>query len=80
MGKLLAGGRAEHGRDDPDLSDAGRDAVDTALRIIAALDADLTRIRAELVAFGRATPRSPRACPRVRSRRVAGHRGLGGTR
>ena len=55
-GRLLAGGRAEHGRDDPDLSDAGRDAVDTALRIIAALDADLTRIRAELVAFGRAHP------------------------
>lgn len=55
MGKLLAGGRAEHA-DDPDLSDAGRDAVDTALRIIAALDADLTRIRAELVAFGRAHP------------------------
>ena len=55
-GKLLVGGRAEHGRDDPDLSDAGRDAVDTALRIIAALDADLTRIRAELVAFGRRHP------------------------
>jgi transposase len=55
-GKLLAGGRAEHGRDDPDLSDAGREAVDTALRIIAALDADLTRIRAELIAFGRRHP------------------------
>src|SRR4051794_24794419 len=41
-GTLLTGGRAEHGRDDPDLSDAGRDAVDTALRVIAALDADLT--------------------------------------
>lgn len=54
--QLLAGGRAEHGRDDPDLSDAGRDAVDTALRIIAVLDADLTRIRGELVAFGRAHP------------------------
>jgi len=55
-GKLLAGGRAEHGRDDPDLSDAGREAVDTALRIIAAIDADLTRIRGELSAFGRRHP------------------------
>jgi transposase len=55
-GKLLTGGRAEGGRDDPDLSDAGRDAVGTALRIIAALDADLTRIRTELVAFGRQHP------------------------
>jgi transposase len=52
----LARGRAEQARDDPDLSDAGREAVDTALRIIAALDADLTRIRAELIAFGRRHP------------------------
>jgi transposase len=55
-GRLLARGRAERGRDDPDLSDAGREAIDTALRVIAAVDADLDRVRAELVAFGRRHP------------------------
>ncbi|MGH3660122.1 MAG: IS110 family transposase [Micromonosporaceae bacterium] len=52
-GRLLACGRAERGRDDPDLSEAGREAIDTALHVIAALDADLDRVRGELVAFGR---------------------------
>ena len=61
-GKLLTGGRAERGRDDPDLSEAGRDAVDTALRVIAALDADLTRIRAELTASAGDTP-APESSP-----------------
>jgi hypothetical protein len=34
-GRLLARARADRGRDDPDLSDAGREAVDTELRVIA---------------------------------------------
>jgi transposase len=55
-GKLLRCGRAEAGRDDPDLSPAGGQAVDVALRIIAAIDADLAPLRAELVAFGRRHP------------------------
>jgi transposase len=55
-GRLLACGRADRGRDDPDLSDAGREAVDTALRVIAEVDVELDRVRAELVAFGRRHP------------------------
>ncbi len=42
--------------DDPDLSPVGAQAVDVAVRMIAAIDADLVPLRAELTAFGRRHP------------------------
>jgi transposase len=55
-GGLLRKGRAQAGRDDTALSPAGRQAIDVALTLIAALDAQLVELRAELVAFGRSHP------------------------
>lgn len=55
-GGLLRKGRAQAGRDDAALSPAGRQAIDVALAMIAALDAQLVALRAELVAFGRSHP------------------------
>ena len=55
-GRLLRGGRVQIGLEDPDLSPAGAQAVDAALRMIAAIDADLVPLRAELTAFGRRHP------------------------
>jgi transposase len=55
-GKLLRGERVQIGLDDPDLSPAGTQAVDVALRMITAIDADLVPLRAELTTFGRRHP------------------------
>jgi transposase len=55
-GRLLRGDRVQLGLADPDLSAAGEQAVDVAMRIIAAIDADLVPLRAELTAFGRRHP------------------------
>ncbi len=55
-GRLLRRGRAQAGRDDPDLSPAGAQAVDVAMRMIAAIDVELSSLHAELVAFGRQHP------------------------
>jgi transposase len=55
-GKLLRGERVQLGLADPDLSPAGEHAVDVAMRMITAVEADLTRLRAELTAFGRRHP------------------------
>lgn len=56
QGRLLTGKRVPAGLADPDLSAAGVQAVDVALRIIAGIDAELIPLRAELVAFGRRHP------------------------
>jgi transposase len=55
-GRLLRGERVQLGLADPDLSPAGEQAVDVAMRMIAAIDADLVPLRAELTAFGRRHP------------------------
>ena len=55
-GGLLRKGRAQRGRDDAGLSLAGQQAIDVALRMIGSLDAELVKLRAELVAFGRRHP------------------------
>jgi transposase len=43
-------------REDDALSPAGQQAIDVALRMITTLDAELVKLRAELVAFGRRHP------------------------
>jgi transposase len=55
-GRLFRGERVQVGLADPDLSPAGEQAVDVAMRMIAAIDADLVPLRAELTAFGRRHP------------------------
>lgn len=55
-GRLLHCDRVSTGLADPDLSPAGEHAVDVAMRMIAAIDADLVPLRAELTAFGRRHP------------------------
>jgi len=55
-GRLLRGDNVKLGLDDPDLSPAGAQAVDVAMRIITTIDADLVRLRGELTSFGRRHP------------------------
>jgi transposase len=55
-GALLRGDRVRIGRDNPVLSPAGGQAVDVAMRMIAAIDTDLAVLRAELTGFGRRHP------------------------
>ena len=55
-GKPLRGERVQVGLADPGLSPAGEQAVDVAMRMIAAIDANLVPLRAELAAFGRRHP------------------------
>jgi transposase len=55
-GKLLRGDRVQLGLDDPDLSPAGAQAVDVAMRMIRTIEADLVKLRSELTGFGRRHP------------------------
>jgi transposase len=55
-GKLWCCDRVQLGLNDPDLSPAGEQAVDVAMRMIGAIDDELVPLRAELTAFGRRHP------------------------